>query len=290
MRLFCAVLLCSLSAMAHAQAQFDVQGHRGARGLLPENTIAAFLRAIDLGVTTLELDVVIAADSTVVVSHEPWMSEEICSLEDGSPVEDHTKHNLFQLSYETIARYDCGIRGNPRFPRQEPMAATKPRLKDVIAAAERHARARSASPLWYNIETKSRPSWDGIFTPEPETFTRLIYAVLIQTGVKDRSIHQSFDVRTLQAGHRIDPTWRTAMLMAHAADLPAIIDSLGFVPTIYSPHYGLVTESLLRDAHARGIRVIPWTVNTLADMQRLKKLGVDGLITDYPDLGVLLLK
>lgn len=290
MRLFCTVLICSLPIMAHAQPQFDVQGHRGARGLLPENTIPAFLRAIELGVTTLELDVVIAADSTVVVSHEPWMSEEICSLEDGSPVADPTKHNLFQLSYEEIARYDCGSRGNPRFPHQAAMAATKPRLVDVIAAAERHASARSAPPLWYNIETKSRPSWDGVFTPGPEAFTHLLYEVLVQTGIKDRSIHQSFDMRSLQAGHRIDPSWRTAMLMARAATLPAILDSLGFAPTIYSPQYGLVTDTLLREAHARGMRVIPWTVNVFEDMQRLKSLGVDGVITDYPDLGVLLLK
>lgn len=272
---------------------FDVQGHRGARGLLPENTVPAFLRALELGVTTLELDVVIARDSTVVVSHEPWMSGTICSLPSGEPVpiNEQEAHRIFEMTYAEIARYDCGKRGHFLFPRQEKQAASKPRLRDVIRAAERYAREHDLPPVRYNIETKARPEWDGVFTPDPETFTLLLHNTLVDTGVRDRATLQSFDVRTLRIGRKIDPNWHLALLVEEDGDpgLAANLETLGFTPHIYSPNYRLVDAALVRDAHERGMLVLPWTVNTLEEMQHLKALGVDGLITDYPDLGVTLL-
>ncbi len=271
--------------------RFDLQGHRGARGLLPENTIPAFLRALELGVTTLEMDVVIAKDSTVVVSHDPWMSGVICKRPDGKWVLLQKKHKIFAMTYDEVAQYDCGSRGNPRFPRQQKMKTAKPRLADVIEAAETYTREHGLPPVEYNIETKARPEWDGTFTPDPETFTRLLYDVLVETGIKDRTILQSFDVRTLRVGRRLDPSWRLALLIGgdDKAGLAANLDTLGFTPTIYSPDYHLVDADLIREAHDLGLLVIPWTVNTLAEMQRLKTLGVDGLITDYPDIGAALL-
>lgn len=272
---------------------FDVQGHRGARGLLPENTIPAFLKALDLGVTTLELDVVIAKDSTVVVSHEPWMSATICTQPNGEPVPAETQEafRIFEMTYEEVARFDCGSRGNLRFPRQEKLSVAKPRLRDVIEAAEAHLREHNLPPVQYNIETKARPAWDGSFTPDPETFTRLLYDVLVETGIKDRTILQSFDVRTLRVGRDLDPSWRLALLVERDGDqgLAANLETLGFMPAIYSPDYRLVKADMVREAHDRGMLVIPWTVNTLDAMQRLKALGVDGLITDFPDVGVQLL-
>jgi glycerophosphoryl diester phosphodiesterase len=273
---------------------FDVQGHRGARGLLPENTIPAFLRALELGVTTLELDTAIAGDSTVVVSHEPWMSATICSLPSGDPVPEDAEqqHRLFAMSYAEVARFDCGRRGHPDFPEQQPMAVHKPRLRDVIAAAEGYAATHGLPSPRYNIETKSRPEWDGVFTPDPATFTRLLYDVLVETGVKDRAMLQSFDVRTLQVARDLDPDWSLVLLIArdHDQGLAANLDALGFVPAVYSPDHRLVDAALVEAVHARGMRLIPWTVNALPEMQRLKALGVDGIITDYPDRGVTLLE
>lgn len=301
-RLVLASMILPLFLVGCAEAQptdrpetlgFDLQGHRGARGLLPENTIPAFLRALELGVTTLELDVVIAKDATVVVSHDPWMSATICALPSGKPVPvaEQQTYRLFEMTYDEVAQFDCGSRGNPGFSRQEKMNVAKPRLRDVIDAAEAYAREHGLPPVQYNIETKSRPEWDGTFTPDPETFTRLLHTVLVETGVKDRAILQSFDVRTLQIGRRLDPSWRLALLIGGVNDpgLAAHLDTLGFTPEIYSPDYHLVDADLLREAHARNMQVIPWTVNTLEEMQRLKDLGVDGLITDYPDIGVSLL-
>ncbi|MFQ5572128.1 MAG: glycerophosphodiester phosphodiesterase family protein, partial [Rhodothermales bacterium] len=291
---FLSVGLAPAQPSSSTTSPFDLQGHRGARGLRPENTIPAFLHALELGVTTLEMDVVIAKDGTVVVSHEPWFSGTICSLPSGEPVpiDRHKEYRIFEMTYDEVARFDCGSRGHFRFPRQQRMKAAKPRLRDVIEAAETYVRKHRRPPVQYNIETKSRPEWDGVFHPDPVTFTLGLYDVLLQTGVKDRTTLQSFDVRTLQAARRADQAWRLALLVDAENDLglAANIETLGFTPHIYSPHYRLVDEALLREAHTHSMLVIPWTVNTLEEMQRLKALGVDGLITDYPDIGVTLLE
>ncbi len=134
--------------------EYDLQGHRGARGLLPENSIPGFLLALEYGVDTIEMDVVVSADSQVVVSHEPWMSAEICSHPDSTAVdeEEAMSLNLFTMSYERIALFDCGSRGNERFPEQEPMSVAKPLLVDALRAVE----SAAETPVRYNIEIKSR--------------------------------------------------------------------------------------------------------------------------------------
>jgi glycerophosphoryl diester phosphodiesterase len=172
------------------------------------------------------------------------------------------------------------------------MPVSKPLLRDVIAAAEAYTAEHGLPAVHYNIETKSTPAGDGVFHPEPEVFTRLLYDVVVEAGVKDRTILQSFDVRTLQVGRALDPSWRLALLIGQGEDrgLEANLAALGFTPHIYSPDYHLVDAALLDDAHGRGMLVIPWTVNTEEEMQHLQALGVDGLITDYPDLGRVLLE
>lgn len=273
---------------------FDLQGHRGARGLLPENTVPAFLRALELGVTTLEMDAVITKDGEVVVSHEPWFSSVICSLPSGEPVPpaDEQRYRIYELPYEEVARFDCGSRGHPRFPEQQPMRVSKPLLRDVIRAAEAYAAEHDLPPVRYNIETKSRPGGDGVLHPGPEEFVRLLYGVLTETGIRDRATLQSFDVRTLQAARRLDPSLQLALLVEFEGNrgLEADLAELGFTPDLYSPDYRLVDAALVAAAHARGLQVVPWTVNDLEEMRRLKALGVDGLITDYPDRGRLLLE
>ncbi len=268
---------------------FDLQGHRGARGLLPENSIPAFLKALDIGVTTLEMDVVISKDLQVVVSHEPWFASDICTRPDGTPVPPNSRetHKIFEMTYREVARYDCGSRGNPNFPGQQPMRTIKPLLKDVIAAAEAYVAAHTMPPIFYNIETKSTPRTDRTFHPDPALFTRLLYDVIDEAGILNRATIQSFDVRTLREARRLDPAVRLALLVGGDDDrgFRGNVDALGFAPDIYSPHFSLVDEALIEEAHRRQIAVIPWTVNDLDDMQRLKAMGVDGLITDYPDIG-----
>lgn len=244
-------------AVGQSQPSFDIQGHRGARGLLPENAMAGFLRAVDLGVTTLEIDVVIAGDSTVVASHEPWMSATICRDTEGRAIIRGKDHNIFEMDYETVARYDCGSRGHPGFPYQEKQPAVKPRLSEVISIVEEYVADARREPMRYNIELKSRAEWDGVFTPPPEEFVRLVHEVVVAADIMDRVVIQSFDIRSLQAARRIGAAWKLALLEGSDRDMASVVDRLGFTPHIYSPNFRLVDESIVAAAHAQGMHIIP---------------------------------
>lgn len=272
----------------NTQPAFDKQGHRGCRGLMPENTIPAMLKAIDLGVTTLEMDVVISKDQQVVVSHDPYFNADITTTPEGKTLTkaEGAKILLYGLTYDSIARYDVGLKPHPVFPRQEKMAVHKPLLADVISASEAHARTKGIAPLWYNIETKSKPSGDGINHPAPEAFVDLLVAEIKKAGIAERTIIQSFDVRTLQVVHKKYPALQTALLMepSDKRTLGEQLAELGFVPQIYSPGFALVNADLVKACHAKGMKVIPWTLNTKEQMDKAKADGVDGIISDYPDL------
>lgn len=267
---------------------FDKQGHRGCRGLMPENTIPAMLRAIDLGVTTLEMDICFTEDSQAILSHEPFYNHDITTLPDGGMIEvaKERDYKIFRMTYTETQQYDVGMKLHPRFPRQEKLKVTKPLLKDVIAAAEIYARQKKSPPLFYNIETKTQPSTDNIYHPAPQPFVNKLMEVIDKTGVASRVIIQSFDFRTLQILHHDRPEIKTAMLIEDYdhRSLDEQLTALGFTPTIYSPAYELVTQSLVEACHRHGMKIIPWTVNELPEIQRLQKLGVDGIITDFPDL------
>jgi glycerophosphoryl diester phosphodiesterase len=177
-----------------------------------------------------------------------------------------------------------GSHGNPKFPRQQKLLAYKPRLAEVIDSAEAYARRRKRPAPYYNIETKTTPAGDGINHPAPEEFVRLLLAVVNAKGIQDRVTVQSFDPRTLEVVHRLQPTLRTALLIENPGDLEQNLQRLSFAPTVYSPHYKLVSAALVQACHQRNLQIIPWTVNTATDAARLKDLQVDGLITDYPDV------
>lgn len=265
----------------------DLQGHRGCRGLLPENTLPAMLKAIDLGVTTLEMDVVITADSQVILSHEPFFNHEIATHPDGRPVTEAEEKslNIFRMTYAETLRFDVGARRHPRFPEQQPVPAQKPLLADLVDSVEAYA-ARKGRTLYYNIETKSTPATDGVYHPGPEVFTQLLLSVLRQKGILARTIIQSFDPRTLQVVHSRQPGVKTSLLVEDydTADLEVHLAQLGFTPFAYSPFYGHVNSRLVAQCREKGMQLIPWTVNTLEEMKKLKAVGVDGLISDYPNL------
>ncbi len=267
-------------------ATFDWQGHRGARGLMPENTIPAFLKALEYPkITTLELDLAVSKDSQLVVSHEPWMSHEICRKPGGGDVTqaEEATFNILGMTYAEIESFDCGSRGHSRFPEQQKTPAAKPTLPQVIEAVERYCAERKRPLPNYNIEIKSQPGWDNHKTPPPAVFARLVVEEIRRLGIADRTCVQSFDKRTLREVHQLDSLLTTALLVENLLGLEANVEELGYVPPIYSPYHKLVTAQTVRNAHAKGMRLIPWTVNETADMLALIKLGVDGIITDYPD-------
>jgi glycerophosphoryl diester phosphodiesterase len=278
--------------------KFDVQGHRGARGLMPENTIPAFLLALDSGVTTLEMDLAITKDRQVIVSHEAWMSAAYCLDPSGKEIKekDEKKYNIYQMTYDEVKEWDCGSKGNLNFPEQKKMKVSKPLLADVIVGVENHIKNFTRYEVDYNVEIKSTIEGDKKFHPKPEEFSDLVYNLIDQYLPWDRIIIQSFDMRVLKYWHQKYPTVRTALLIENLNDSKENLHDLGFFPDIYSPDYHLLDKNEVMHLHAltptrilnskqkvRPMRVIPWTVNDEKEMSDLKAMGVDGFITDYPD-------
>ena len=266
---------------------FDQQGHRGARGLMPENTIPSMLKAIELGVTTLEMDLGISKDRQVVVSHDPYFHENITTTPEGRTITkaEAAKLLLYNMNYDSIRKYDVGLRPHPLFPKQEKIAVNKPLLSDLIDASEAYA-IQKGKTIYYNIEIKSNPSNDRIKHPPVEEFVDLAMQVIQSRNISRKTTIQSFDPRALQVMHKKYSSVKTSLLIEDddKRSLKEQLDQLGFIPSIYSPHYSLVNEELLKQCHDKNIRVIPWTINNLEEMKRLLKLGVDGIISDYPDL------
>lgn len=267
---------------------FDKQGHRGCRGLMPENTIPAMIKAIDLGVTTLEMDVCFTADSQAVLSHEPFFSHHITTRPDGSFIEEKEEKrlNLFKMNYSEVIKYDVGMKPHPAFPRQQKIRAVKPLLSDVIDTVEKYIREKKLQPVHYNIETKTTPATDNLFHPAPGAFVDMLMKVILSKNIQERVTIQSFDTRTLQQVHLNHPGTRLSLLVEPSVTMSVqkIVSQLGFIPKIISPEYHLVNPGLVEYAHEQNMLLIPWTVNDSTTIQNLKKMNVDGIITDYPDL------
>lgn len=267
---------------------FDRQGHRGSRGLLPENTIPAMRRALELGVTTLELDVVLTRDGKVVLSHEPFFSHLISTHPDGRPVTEAEEKtlNIYAMTWDEVRRFDVGLRPHPSFPRQQKLAVHKPLLRTVIDSADAYAKALNRPLPFYNIEIKSGVAGDEVYHPAPPAFSEAVVAMLKEKDLMARANIQSFDFRPLQYLHRQYPDLRLAVLIeaSDKRDLDRQLSDLGFTPWAYSPHYSRVNEALVAVCRQKGMKLIPWTVNQRDAIETLQKLGVDGIITDYPDL------
>jgi glycerophosphoryl diester phosphodiesterase len=269
-------------------AVFDKQGHRGCRGLMPENTIPAMLKALDLGVTTLEMDIAITKEKRPVLSHEPWFAQDITTKPDGHFMgeREERKFVIYWMTYEQVQTFDVGMKPHPRFPQQQKIKAVKPLLADVIDSAERRAVSTNRPLPFYNIETKTNPEFDGVFHPKPDEFVDILMGVIKEKRIEQRTIIQSFDFRTLQYLHQKYPDIKTAILIEDfdKRSPEEQLKDLGFTPTIYSPDYSLVNEKLIKKCHQQKMKLIPWTVNDKNEIKKLKAMGVDGIITDYPNL------
>lgn len=261
---------------------FDWQGHRGCRGLKPENSLPAFFHALSFPqITTLELDLAVSKDGQLIVSHEPFFNPAICLQPDGKPFTDSTALQLplWQLTADELKNYDCGSLGNPRFPQQEKITTYKPTLREVIRAVR-----RQKPDMRWNMEIKSRPEWDGKAHPPVDQFVALLIRELREQGIESLTTVQSFDPRALEAMHAQAPDIHLAYLIENQDDLEKNMTRLSFQPSIYSPYYLTVNKQMVQACRNRQMKLIPWTVNDVASMRRLIRLGVDGIITDYPNL------
>jgi glycerophosphoryl diester phosphodiesterase len=265
--------------------KFDLQGHRGARGLRPENSIQGFILALDSGVTTLEMDLAVTKDGRIIVSHEPWMSAGICLRPDGTPIStrEEKRLNIFQMTYDEVSQFDCGSKGNVKFPGQQKMKMSKPLLSDVVVAVEDHIKSFSQYEADYNIEIKTTPDGDNKFHPAPAEFSDLVYNLIDQYLPWERIVIQSFDFRVLKYWHEKYPHVRLAALVENTRSVSGNLSELGFKPSVYSPYFKLLGKDDLQYLKQQKIRVIPWTVNEVDDIKKMRQLGVDGLITDYPN-------
>lgn len=308
------VVVFDFVGMVGFPAGFDTQGHRGARGLLPENTLPSFEAALDLGVTTLELDLHFTEDGHVVVWHDPIIEKDKCRLPEGAnddvPDPRNPLRRIFisQQSLETVQTYVCDL--NPeesRFAEQVAGATqvagadyrivTLGELFDFVAryveSEEKSAEQRAnAAQVQFNIETKRKvdnPEFigDGFTGGEIGLFEQAILAEVEAWGLRDRVIIQSFDARSLQTIREVDGTIRLAMLTTGGEAKLRGYAGYGF--DVWSPNARDVTAERVGLAHELGLLVVPWTVNGAEEMVRLIELGVDGLISDRPDvlLGVM---
>lgn len=272
-------LLMSSCLPALAAAGIAVHGHRGSRGTAPENTIPAFEAALMAGADVLELDMGVTKDGVLVVSHEPKVTPERCLGPDGKKLEAAVP--LKDLTLAELKKYDCGSLPNPRFPQQIPVPGTPmPALEEVFSYVKASGYPGAAA-VEFNIETKIFPA-EPELTPSPEEFAGLVVAAVKKAGLEKRVMVQSFDVRTLKAVKKLEPAIRTSQLTYE--ELLDIVPALKAAKTdIWSPNSRWITPESIKEAHAAGIKVAPWTINTRKEWDMAIAAGVDAIITDYPD-------
>jgi glycerophosphoryl diester phosphodiesterase len=285
------VMLASCSTTKYAMTKTDTinyQAHRGGRGLMPENTIPAMLSVMDNNkVTTLEMDLAITKDKQVVVSHDPVLNPIITTKPDGTFIKASaiSENVIYQMNYEQLQKFDVGLKFHPGFPQQKKLSVAIPTLSDLIDSVEIKG-AQIGRKMLYNIEIKSVDGKDIIEHPAPDEFVDLVVNLIKQKNIINRTTIQSFDIRPLKVLHQKYPRIQLAYLVEgkNTGDVKMKLDLLGFTPTIYSPEYKYITKETVDYCHAHKMKIIPWTVNTKKDIDALIALGVDGLITDYPNL------
>ena len=286
------ILAFALNTFSQVPADFSIEGHRGARGYLPENTIPSFIKGLELGADTVELDVVITKDKKVVVSHDHYFSAAISSDKNGQPItaDKQKDYNIYKMDYSEVKLYDVGMRGNKDFPEQVKMKAYKPLLADVFKEVNKYAKKHNLKNIRYNIEIKSAPEGDNIYHPAPAEFAKMVYDVILKNKMQNNVIVQSFDVRPLQELKKMPVKLPLALLVGNKDGVEKNFEKLGFTPDAYSPHFGLVDEATVNYVHAKGAKIVPWTVNEMSDLERMKTFKLDGIISDYPDRAVKVFK
>jgi glycerophosphoryl diester phosphodiesterase len=268
--------------------KLSLEAHRGGRGLYPEESITAMKNAIDLAkVTTLEMDCHITKDRKVVVFHDDYLNPKFVLKPNGAEISDKDKPlRIYDMLYKDLIKYDIGSKFYKEFPEQKKQVTRIAKLSDLIDSTEAYASLIRKAPMFYNIEVKSKEDKDGILHPRVEEFVDLMIQVITDRKIASRTVIQSFDSRAIKYLHKAYPQIKVSYLIDanYTKSVEQTIAALGFTPFIISPHYKIATSDYVKQCHKAGIKVIPWTVNTKQEIEQLKAVKVDGIISDYPNL------
>jgi glycerophosphoryl diester phosphodiesterase len=280
---------CTSSKTTSAGAplpKFAKEGHRGTRGLMPENTIPSMTRAIREGANIIEVDIYTSRDGQVIVTHDAYINREFSLTPDGQeiPPEDARKYIVHQMDYAEIRKFDVGSKYYQAYPQQKKIRTYIPLFGELIDSVEHFTKSNKLPGTIYNIELKTSVKYDSVYNAKPKELVDAVMQIVRQKNIGNRFYIQSFDVRPLQVVHRDYPGVTIGFLTDSKKTLAGNIAELGFYPDIYSPQYKLVTPELVHECRQHKMKLIPWTVNTTEEMKALTALGVDGIITDYPDL------
>lgn len=285
------VASCSSSAQKPAMPKnfpvFFKEGHRGARGLMPENTIIAMQKGIEAGANVIEVDVYTTKDGKVLVAHDPFVNTKFTLTADGKeiPPKEARKLIFHQMNYEDIRPFDVGSKPYDAFPEQQKVKTYMPLLDELIDSVEAFTKANNLPPIIYNIELKTSPRYDSLhYNTTPEDMVDAVMEVVKRSNIGNRFYIQSFDFRPLQYVHKKYPGVVIGFLTGDKTmSLEDNLKKLGFKPHLYSPEYRLVTKEMAATCKKQGMKLVPWTVNTPEEMKQLIELGVNGIITDYPN-------
>jgi len=283
------VVILSLFAACNAMDdnnQITIHGHRGCRGLLPENTIPAFHKALDLGVNAIEIDLVCTADGRLLVSHDPYMLHDICTKPDGSLISDKEEKslNIYKMTLQEAQSYICGTLPHPRFTEQRQVKTYKPSFIEFVTDLREYCHLKNKPFPLLNIEIKSEPEWDSLFHPVPDEYTNIFLDEFNLLKIEEKSLIQSFDPRILESLHSKQPKLKLMLLVGgEKKDVASNLSVLSFKPYAYCPHFGLVDEGVVKYCDDNNTKLIVWTVNELEDIQRVLDVGVRNVITDYPN-------
>jgi len=275
----------NMSALKDFPASFYKEGHRGTRGLMPENTIPSMIKAIEVGANMIEVDIYLTKDNKVLVAHDPYVNINHSLDADGKEIskEDANKYVWRQMNYEDIRKIDVGSKPYPAYPQQQKIKTYMPLFDELIDSVEAYSTAHHLPKPVYNIELKTSTRFDSLnYNAIPSAVVNAIMDIVKSRNIGNRYYIQSFDVRPLQFVHKEYPGVTIGYLTT-GKDFKANMKLLGFVPDIYSPEFSLVTKELADAVHDRKMKLVPWTVNDKEKMKALIGMGVDGIITDYPN-------
>ena len=283
-QLVCAILFLIFSpGILDAQPLDSVKyiGHRGARGVFPENSIPGFQLALAKGADMLELDLAVTKDKQVVLSHDPVIPEGLCAHSENVDVGEEGR-TIYQMTYEELQAFRCGGAGHPKFPDQEKTAVEIPLLSAVIDSCLAYTEASGLPKPRFDVELKFSEKEEGAHYPKRDEYVSLVLDVIREKGVESRCVLTSFDLGIVQTIHRISPETKVGWIIANFKGVKGNVKQLGFVPDYFVVYHRLASKKMVQDAREHGIGIMVWTVNSPKRVEKLRKKGVTSIISDYP--------